>query len=215
VLGVVHDEQHVEVLDMSHHRVEQRTAWLLTNAEDIGEHPDCRLVVRRRVQFDEPDTVAVAEQTLVRELQGEARLPRPTRSDERDEPMLVELLVQSGELLRPADERRRRNGHIVAEYVDPTHRGEVAGKALAEQLEDVDLGREILQAMRPEVEDVDVVRQRRPGRLESRRGDEDLLTGGRGLDSRRGVDREADIVVCVDGGRAGVQTHPHLYRRVR
>ena len=87
------------------------------NVDGACQEPDgVRGAARRPREVDEPDALGELVLDRARRLEREPAFPDARRPDERDETVLAYERGDVGELLLPADERRRRCGEIAAAH---------------------------------------------------------------------------------------------------
>ena len=152
------------------------------------------------------DPVLVAIEPARSGLQGEARLAGPTGADEREEAAdrVIEMSVDRGQLVRPADEGGPRGGQVGAPRFERPQRRELGRQALDLELEDPLRGAEVLEPVWPEVTSANL--DERPRGLRQ----EDLAAVANGGDARSPVDVDPDVAIRGWSRLAGVESHTDL-----
>ena len=107
VLAVVHDEEERARSEEVDHRVGELLARQRTHVECRRDGGGNQTRVGQAGQLGDGRARRIRLLDLARQLEREARLPRATRSRERQQPGAGEEGSQLGELVRPADERAR------------------------------------------------------------------------------------------------------------
>jgi hypothetical protein len=112
VLAVVECEQQPSRPQRVSDRVQQRTPWLLADADDRGDDGHHRLGLTQVAQFDEPGTVGELIGCLGEDSQGEPRLADPSGTAQCEGTRRLYQLTQLTELPLAANEPIRPLGQV-------------------------------------------------------------------------------------------------------
>jgi hypothetical protein len=106
VLAIVQEKQEPLASEHVHERLGQWLAGLLCDAQDGGHRSRYQGPLMDGCEVDKPHSAWEPRHRSGRELDGEARLADPRRSDQRQEAVCLEKFLQHGQVGLAPDERR-------------------------------------------------------------------------------------------------------------
>ncbi len=112
---------------------------------DRGRH---EIRIGDRGKLCEPCSVGEFGEVSRSRLDGQARLARPARPDQRHEPVLVQQCRDRGEVRCTADERRRVAPKVGRRFDGSPQRREPSGQAGRHDLVDLERCQQVLEPMR-------------------------------------------------------------------
>jgi hypothetical protein len=150
MLAVVQHQQG----DLVGHRLDEdlvdAPSRLLGDSGGLGNSPGYRFGIRQRRQLNQPGAIGEAVHDVVRKLDGQARLPDASQSNDADNALRPEQRAESRPLLGSTDEAGPPEWQVVADDTDQAQRRESVAKVLVTELEQaLGLG-EPTQLIRPE-----------------------------------------------------------------
>ena len=195
MLEVVEQEQELPVSDV--------LPELLARPERLGRRLEHQARLAQRRERHPPDAVLVLGDELRRGLEGEPRLARAADPREREQAhrLAAKQIDDLGDLLRPPEERRRRDGEV--RLVQAPERGEVVVPELVDALG----SGEVLEPVLAQVAEPVSAHEGR-----GRGGDHHLAAVGAGGDPGGAVHVCAHVALVRQVRRAGVQAHAHADR---
>ena len=178
VLAVVQDEQHPAAVKMLHHRVQDRLAGCMDDAD--GRRDRRRDVGRigQRAQVDEPQPLRELIEQLAGGLDRQACLADAAGAGEGDERRGGEHALGLCDLPLATNEGRELAGKVVRTGVQRPRRSELSDEARGHDLVETLRGGQILELVLAEVEERDAVRKLVAGEIMRRPREEDLALRG-------------------------------------
>ena len=214
LLEVVEHQQDLALAQAFGQRLADRTGGHLAHADGATERQDQAIGVAAGRHVDERDAVAKPRRLLAGGPDGQARLARPARARQRQQPdrRVLEVALDRFELGPATDERRRRDRQARRAVVDGHQRREGRLEVRMDQLEHALRAAEVLEPELAEVAQARAGREAIGAERGGGRRQQDLAAVTDGHEPGGAVDRRAEVVGAASLGVARVERHPDVER---